>query len=272
VSAQLVQIDPITAANRLVGQTATDAATQAARVATFPIARALVLNVSRALGGGGAVRAANTEVAALSTPDTPAPPAALAAGGGLLGTVQNVVVDAVDTTVRLVPASIDAAAGVITSAINVPLQTGIATTQAVLNVGAAVLTLNPATVLNAAALGAVRVAGVVEQTTIGTPPLPFNSGQSGTALAVARVARTPSVLTSILNGRDEIANAISPVALRAQSQAVSSSAPTTAASATTAAVAQKSTPTPAAEKVANRAATVSSPAKAADTSVKHAKK
>ena len=45
------------------------------------------------------------------------------------------------------PASIEAATGVIISTINVPLQTGLATARVFLNVGTAVLTLNPATVL-----------------------------------------------------------------------------------------------------------------------------
>ncbi|MDT5056669.1 MAG: hypothetical protein QOF66_5035 [Mycobacterium sp.] len=53
LSTQLMQTNPVTAAERLVAQTATDAATQAARVATFPIPRAVLLNLSRALGGGG---------------------------------------------------------------------------------------------------------------------------------------------------------------------------------------------------------------------------
>jgi len=39
-----------------------------------------------------------------------------------------------------------------------------------------------------------------------------SAAQSGTTVAVSRLRRTPSILTSILNGRDEIANAIYPVA------------------------------------------------------------
>ena len=56
---QLVQINPVTAAERLLGQTANDVGTQAARVLTFPIPRAVLLNVGRVLGGG-AVATANT--------------------------------------------------------------------------------------------------------------------------------------------------------------------------------------------------------------------
>ena len=179
LSTQLMQINPVTAAERLVVQTATDAATQAARVATFPIPRAVLLDLSRALGGGGMTKA-STGLSVFGTPAAVGTAAAgFARGGGVVGTVESIVQDGVVTATRLVPASIEAATGVIISTINVPLQTGLATARVFLNVGTAVLTLNPATVLNTAALGAVRTAGVVEQTTIGTPALKFNSAQRG---------------------------------------------------------------------------------------------
>src|ERR1700730_6119409 len=67
LSTQLMQINPVTAAERLVAETATDAATQAARVATFPIPRAVLLNLSRALGGGGMTKA-STGLSVFGTP------------------------------------------------------------------------------------------------------------------------------------------------------------------------------------------------------------
>jgi hypothetical protein len=254
-----MQINPITAAERLVGQTATDAVTQAARVATFPIPRALLLNVSRALGVGGMTKA-------YTASSTPAAVGVGGIGGGVLRTVESVVQDGVATTLRLVPASIDAVTGVIISTINAPIQIGVATIRVVLNVGKAVLTLNPLTVLDAAALGAVRIAGVVEQTTIGTPAQ-FIAPQVDTTAAVSRGGRIPSILTSILNGRDEIANAIYPVARRALSVAASSTALTTAA-----AVGQNGTPTPVAKTVASPKHTASSALKAIHAGPKHAKK
>jgi hypothetical protein len=253
-----MQINPVTAAERLVGQTATDAVTQAARVATFPIPRALLLNVSRALGVGGMTKT----YTAFSTPAA----VGTTVGGGVLRTVESVVQDGVATTLRLVPASIQAATGVIISTINAPIQIGIATLRVVLNVGAAVLTLNPGAVLNAAALGAVRIAGVVEQTTIGTPAV-FAAPQPDTAAAVSRIGRIPSILSSILNGRDEIANAIYPVARRAQSLAASSTALTTAA-----AVGQNGTSKSLAKTAASTTRTASSAHKAIHTGPKHAKK
>jgi hypothetical protein len=257
-----MQINPVTVAERLVGQTATDAVTQAARVATFPIPRALLLNVSRALGVGGMTKAN----AVFSTPAAAGTTVA-GVGGGVLRTVESVVQDGVATTLRLVPASIQAATGVIISTINAPIQIGVATIRVVLNVGAAVFTLNPGAVLNAAALGAVRIAGVVEQTTIGTPAV-FIAPQSDTTVAASRVLRRiPSILTSILNGRDEIANAIYPVAVRAQSLAASSTAGTTAAAA-----GQNGTPKSLAKTVANPTRTASSAHKAIHTGPKHAKK
>jgi hypothetical protein len=256
LSTQLMQINPVTAAERLVGQTATDAVTQAARVATFPIPRALLLNVSRALGVGGMTK--------LDTAfSTPAAAGIAGIGGGVLRTVESVVQDGVATTLRLVPASIDAVTGVVISTINAPIQIGVATIRVILNVGKAVLTLNPATILDAAALGAVRIAGVVEQTTIGTPAV-FIAPQAATTAKVSALGnRIPSILTSILNGRDEIANAIFPVARRALSVAASSTALTTAAAA-----GQK----PVAKTVATPKRTASSALKAIHTGPKHAKK
>lgn len=104
LSAQIMQANPVTAGERLVRQTASDTLSQAARVVTFPIAQALVLNVSRALGGGGVARA-ESAVSASTTPAAVGTTAAAVApvGGGVLGTIQNVVQDGVDTTVRLVP-------------------------------------------------------------------------------------------------------------------------------------------------------------------------
>jgi hypothetical protein len=260
LSRQIMQANPVVAGERLVGQTASDTLSQVARVATFPIANALVLNVSRALGGGGAVRAASA-VSAATTPAAVGTTAAAVApqGGGVSGLIQNVVQDGVDTTVRLVPASIDAGLGVAASTVNAVTQTGLATVQAVVNVGAAALTLNPGAVVNAAALGAIRVAGTVEQTTIGAPALAFNSPQPQAAVAAPTLrTRTPSIVTSILNGRQEIADAISPPVARRQ--AVSSAAQNSAALTTAAAVGQNDTPV--AKTTAESTSTVSSAAKA----------
>jgi hypothetical protein len=256
-----MQINPVTAAERLVGQTATDAVTQAARVVTFPIPRALLLNVSRALGVGGMTKAnaAFSTSAAVGT-------TVAGVGGGVLRTVESVVQDGVATTLRLVPASIQAATGVIISTINAPIQIGVATIRVILNVGAAVFTLNPGAVLNAAAIGAVRIAGVVEQTTIGTPAV-FTAPQPNAAVAAERIGRIPSILSSILNGRDEIANAIFPVASRLDSKTASSTALTTAA-----AVVQNGTSKSLVKTVASPKRTSSSALKAIHTGPKHAKK
>jgi hypothetical protein len=215
VNPLFVQINPVAAGARLVGQTASDALTQAARVATVPIARALVLNVSRALGGG--VIRAETAVYASTTLTTggTSPAAMERRPVGLIGIIQNVVVDGVVTSVRLVPATIDAGLGVAVSTINAVVQTGVASARAVMSVGAAALTLNPAAVVNAAALGAVRVAGVVEQTTIGAPELRSTSPKPEAKISEPPVrTRTPSIVTSILNGRQKIADAIFPSAVK----------------------------------------------------------
>jgi hypothetical protein len=225
LSAQNIQVNPIEAGARLVGQTTSDALTQAARVATVPIARALVLNVSRALGGGGVIR----EVTAFSASPTPAdvgttPAVMERRGGDLIGTIQNVVVDGVETTVRLVPATIDAGLGVAVSTINAVVQTGVASARAVMDIGAAALTLNPGAVINAAALGAVRIADTVEQTTIGVPAQRFNSPQPAATVSEPPVrTRTPSIVTSILNGRQKIADAIFPSAVERQASTASAS-------------------------------------------------
>ena len=161
LSALAVQANPVTAAERLLGQTATDAETQAARVLTFPIPRAVLLNLGRVLGGGG-VATANTAGTPFSAPATvgtaalvgTVAPALPGVGGGVLGTVGGVLQDAVLTATRLVPATIGAAAGVIVSTINAPIQIGLTTVQVVLNVGAALLSLSPGTIVNAVALGA----------------------------------------------------------------------------------------------------------------------
>jgi hypothetical protein len=211
--------NPIALGEQLAGRTLSDVVTQTTRAASFPIAKAIVLNVANAVGGRVAVK--------LDTAAAASSPAAIGtvAGGGLLGTVGNLVLDGVDTTVRLVPAIVGAGLGVVTSTVNAVTLTGLASVRAVLNVGMAALSLNPLAVVNAAALGVVRVAGVVEQTTIGAPALAFTSPQPDAAVA----RRTPSILTSILNGRQQIANAIFPTAVRAQ--AVTASAATTAVTA-----------------------------------------
>lgn len=274
---QLVQINPVTAAERLLGQTATDAETQAARVLTFPIPRAVLLNVGRVLGGGR-VATANTALSPFVAPATVGTTALVGitaptlpgVGGGVLGTVGAVLQDGVLTATRLVPATIDAVTGVIVSTINAPIQIGLTTVQVVLNVGAALLSLNPGTVLNAAALGAIRIASVVEQTTIGTPalafgaPQPFNAPQPAT---VARVRAIPSILSSILNGRDEIANAISPLAARLAPGAV----PSTAALTTATAQVQKSTLTPLAKKTARKASSAPTTTPTGPKHARHAK-
>jgi hypothetical protein len=242
LSTQLMQANPVTAGERLVGQTAYDSEVQAARVVTFPIARALVLNVTHAVGGGRVATASRGVTASNASATTRTTAAAVAGGGQVL---QNLVVDGVDTTLRLIPASAEAGIGVAVSTINAVVQTDVASARAVLNVGAAMLTLNPVTVLNTAALGAVRVAAVVEHTTIGTPVLEYKS-QSDTAVAVPVRSRTPSILTAVLNGRDEIANAIYPVARRA----LASTAQDTTASTTTAAAADTATSTSVTKAVA----------------------
>ena len=102
--------------------------------------------------------------------------------------------------------------GVATSTANAVIQTSLATLRAVLSVGTAALTLNPLAVLDAAALGAERVAGVAEQTTIGTPALAFGgpqpafiardsvwlardrSGSAGVGMATARYCTGPKFL------------------------------------------------------------------------------
>jgi hypothetical protein len=211
-----IEVNPIAAGARLVGQTASDALTQAARVATVPIARALVLNVSRALGGGVIRTEAIYASAPLATGGT-TPAAMERRPVGLIGTIQNVVVDGVVTSVRLVPATIDAGLGVAVSTINAVVQTGAASARAVLSVGAAALTLNPGAVVNAAALGAVRIAGTVEQTTIGAPALRSTLPQPEAKISEPPVrTRTPSIVTSILNGRQKIADAIFPSAVKRQ--------------------------------------------------------
>ena len=113
---------------------------------------------------------------------------------------------------------------------------------------------------------------MVEQTTIGTPalafgaPQPFSAAQPAT---VARVRAIPSILSSILNGRDEIANAISPLAARL---AVPGPAPSTGALTTATAQVQNSTLTPAAKKAAKKTARKASSAPTTTrTGPKHAK-
>jgi hypothetical protein len=299
LAAQPLPANPVTAAERLVRQTATDAATQAARIASFPIPMALLLNVSSALGGGGVAMAKGpTAFSAAATTGTTAPALAGVGGGllgggllgGVVGTVASVVQDGVATTIRLVPATIDAVTGVIISTINAPIQIGVTTLQALLNVGAAVLSLSPGAVINAVALGAVRIAGVIEQTTIGAPAAAFTAPmaetadtlQADTAAPVRLGNGTPSILTSILNGRDEIANAINPLAAkRAQSLAVPTAAQTTAALTPAVAAGQNGTPTAVVKTLAKRThkassapkakRTASSALKAIHTSAKHAK-
>jgi hypothetical protein len=226
-----IQVNPVALGARLAGQTASDALTQAARVATVPIARALVLNVSRALGGG-LVRA-ETAIYASATPATVGT-AMERRRVGLIGTIQNVLVDGVVTTVRVVPATIDAGLGVAVSTVNAIVQTGAATARAVLNVGAAALTLNPGAVVNAAALGAVRVAGTVEQTTIGVPAQRYNSPQPEAKISEPPVrTRIPSIMTSILNGRQKIADAIFPSAVKREALTAAGSRTTSTAKAAT---------------------------------------
>ena len=209
LSTQIMQVsNPIVLGEELVGQTLTDAVRQTTRAASLPIGRAIVLNLANALEGGGPRQRNAVSAAGLPTIGT-------VAGGGLLSTVPNLVVDAVGTTVRLMPAMIGAGLGVVTSTVNAVTLTGLASVRAILNVGAAALTLNPARVLDAAALGAVRVATVVEQTTIGTPSLAY-VGPPGSPQPFALARRIPSIVTSILNGRQAIANAIFPSAVRAQ--------------------------------------------------------
>ena len=95
LSTQLMQTNPVTAGERLVAQTATDAATQAARVATFPIPRAVLLDLSRALGGGGMTKA-STGLSVFGTPAAVGTAAAaFARGGGVVGTVESIVQDGV---------------------------------------------------------------------------------------------------------------------------------------------------------------------------------
>lgn len=238
LSTQIMQVsNPIVLGEELVGQTLTDAVRQTTRAASLPIGRAIVLNLANALEGGGPRQRNAVSAAGLPTIGT-------FAGGGLLSTVPNLVVDALGTTVRLVPAMIGAGLGVVTSTVNAVTLTGLASVRAILNVGAAALTLNPVRVLDAAALGAVRVATVVEQTTIGTPSLAY-VGPPGSPQPYATVARRiPSIVTSILNGRQEIANAIFPSAVRAQ-------AATAQISTASAAVTASDTSTPVAKATAS---------------------
>jgi hypothetical protein len=261
LSTQIIEVNPVAAGARLVGQTASDTLSQAARVATFPIARALVLNVSRTLGGGGVVRAETAISASAAPAIVGTTPAAMERrGGGLVGTIQNIVVDGVDTTARLVPASIGAGMGVAVSTVNAVVQTAVVVARAVLDVGAAALTLNPGAVVNAAALGAVRIAGTVEQTTIGVPALQFNSPQPEATIGAPMVrTRTPSIVTSILNGRQEIANAIFPSAVKRQELTAAASR---TASTTNAATEQQDTTTSVAKTTAKSTSTESDTAKA----------
>jgi hypothetical protein len=268
VNPLLIQVNPVAAGARLVGQTTSDALTQAARVATVPIARALVMNLSRALGGG-VIRAETAIDASPTSAIVETTPAAMERrGGGLIGTIQNVVVDGVVTTVRLVPATINAGLGVAVSTINAVVQTGVVTARAVLNVGAAALTLNPGAVVNAAAIGAVRIAGTVEQTTIGAPARRFNSPQPEATISEPTVrTRIPSIMTSILNGRQKIADAIFPSAVKARS--ARTAAPSASALTASAAADQNDTPTPAAKTTADSTTKATSTAKAPRTSSKH---
>jgi hypothetical protein len=261
LSTQIIEVNPVAAGARLVGQTASDTLSQAARVATFPIARALVLNVSRTLGGGGVIRAETAIKASPTTGAVGTTPAAMERqGGGLIGTIQNVVVDGVDTTVRLVPATIEAGLGVAVSTINAIVQTGVEGARAVLDVGAAALTLNPGAVVNAAALGVVRVAAVVEQTTIGAPEQRLNSPQPEAKISAPAVrTRTPSIVTSILNGRQRMADAIFPSAV--ERQALTAGGNRTAPTANTA-TEQQDTTTSVAKTTAKSTDTESNTAKA----------
>jgi hypothetical protein len=266
----LIQVNPVAAGARLVGQTTSDALTQAARVATVPIARALVLNLSRALGGG-VIRAETAINASPTSAIVGTTPAAMKRGPvGVIGTIQNVVVDGVVTAVRLVPATIGAGLGVAVSTINAVVQTGAATARAVLSVGAAALTLNPGAVVNAAAIGAVRIAGTVEQTTIGAPAArQYISNQAEAKVSEPPLrTRIPSILTSILNGRQRIADAIFPSAVK--SQALTAGASRTASTAN-AATEEKDTTTSVAKTTDKTTSTASSTAKAT-TGPKHAKK
>jgi hypothetical protein len=213
--------NPIALSEELVGRTLSDTVSQTRRAASFPIAKALVLNLANAVGGG-------VPVGVYTVGASPSPlagaDARLAGGGGLLGTVRNLALDGVGTTARLVPASVEAVLGVAESSVNAVTMTGLSSVRAVLNVGAAALTLNPAAVLDAAALGAVRVASVVEGTTIGAPTLMFKSPQASEVM----FRRVPSIVSSILNGRQEIANAIFPTAIRAQAASAAATPAVTA--------------------------------------------
>jgi hypothetical protein len=219
----VIEVNPVAAGARLVGQTAGDTLTQAARVATLPIARALVLNLNRALGGGRVVRA-ETAFSGSTAFAEELPTGTERRRVGLVGTIQNVVVDGVETTARVVPATIRAGAGIAASTLNAVVQTGVVTARAVLSVGAAALTLNPGAVVNAAATGVVRIASTVVQTTIGAPQARFNSPQPEAAIsAVKPRTKTPSIVTSILNGRQEIADAIFPSTVKRQALNASAS-------------------------------------------------
>jgi hypothetical protein len=258
LTAMAMQTNPVTAFEQLVGQTLTDLGGQTARVVNFPIAKALVSNVTSALDVGetgtgfGAPRSFGTQ-ATVGTAATTAVPV-----GGVVGqTVQSILQDGVATVMRLVPASVQAVSGIATSTLYAITQIALTTANAILNVGAAVLTLNPGTVVDAVANGAVNVASVAVQTTIGlsgqnSSPAP---AQAQTALLEKRpVATPPSILSSILNGRADIANAISPA-----QRALSAAAQTT-----TALVAQNTKQAPVAKAVVHRTA-------AANTGPKHAK-
>jgi hypothetical protein len=209
LSTRIMQANPIALGEELVGKTLSDATTQATRAASFPVAKALVLNLANALEGGRSVKSFTVGTESLAN-----------TGGGLLGTVQSLAVDGVQTTLALVPATVDAGLGVAASTVNAVTQTSLAGVRAVLNVGAAALTLNPLAVVNAAALGAVRIAGVAEQTTIGTAALAYTGPPPVSETTDAAFAGVrPSIVSSILNGRARIANAIFPSAVRAQSAA-----------------------------------------------------
>ena len=233
VSSRLMVANPIALGEELVGQTLSDSVRQATRAASFPVAKAIVLNLASALEGRAPRRGT------VNGTSLPIGVPVGTFGGGLLTTIPNLVLDGLGTTMRLVPAVVGAGLGVVRSTVNSVAMTGLATVRAVMNVGAAALTLNPVTVLNAAALGAERVAGVVEQTTIGTGALVAPGPQP---YEVAR--RIPSIATSIFFGRQEIANAIFPVnrqAAAVPAQLSNTSAAVTAKAAT--ATTQKTAPT-----------------------------
>jgi hypothetical protein len=265
LTAMAMQTNPVTAFEQLVGQTLTDLEGQTARVVNFPIAKALVSNVTSALDVGetstgfGAPRSFGTQ-ATVGTAVT----AAVPVGGVVVQTVQSILQDGVATVMRLVPASVQAVSGIATSTLYAITQIALTTANAILNVGGAVLTLNPGTVVDAVANGAVNVASVAVQTTIGLPnstsPAPAPAEKA--LLAERPVATPPSILSSILNGRADIAKAISPPLAKRAAQATA--AQNSTALTTTALVAQNTKQAPVAKAVVHRTA-------AAHTSPKHAK-